>query len=67
MNSQMYIKLINDQLEEHTVHITWKNWIFQQNNASIHTVKSVQNYFSTKKKVLVWPEYSPDLNIIENV
>ena len=42
--------------------------IFQQDNAPIHTAKSISKIFKNlKMKVLDWPAQSPDLNPIENI
>lgn len=43
-------------------------WIFQQDNAPVHTAGVVRNWISMQNvETLSWPPYSPDLNIIENV
>lgn len=68
INSEKYIKLIDDQLNKHATRIAGSTFIFQQDNAAIHTARCVKTYFNSKNMtVLDWPAYSPDLNIIENI
>lgn len=70
VDSDMYIKILNDDLMET---IKWyglnkKEIIFQQDNASCHKAKSVMEWFNTNKiKVLPWSPQSPDLNPIEHL
>ena len=45
-----------------------KNFIFQQDNCSIHISKEAKSFLSSNCiQTLEWPPISPDLNIIENV
>ncbi|CAK9809220.1 Transposable element Tc3 transposase [Anthophora quadrimaculata] len=68
VNSEKYIKLIDDQLSKHATRIAGCTFIFQQDNAAIHTARCVKAYFNSKHVTcLEWPARSPDLNIIENI
>lgn len=43
-------------------------WIYQQDNAPIHTANIIKTWISQQNvELLPWPPYSPDLNIMENV
>ena len=43
-------------------------YLFQQDNCSIHTSKSVQEFLMDNDITTIpWPSKSPDLNIMENV
>lgn len=68
MNSTKYC----NQLEAHLLPFGEKlggpNWIFQQDNASIHASKETTAWFSNKNvNIMKWPAQSSDLNPIENL
>ncbi|GBC12975.1 IS630 family transposase [Rhizophagus irregularis DAOM 181602=DAOM 197198] len=68
MNHQNYIQI----LESHLLSLidnnfNGKNYLFQDDNAPVHTAKNVKKWIETKKiKILEnWPSQSPDLYPIE--
>ena len=65
--SEDYLNALRDFLHSNTENLAGKNWIFQQDNASIHVWKNQKNGFSDQNiKLFDWPSISPDLNPIEN-
>lgn len=43
-------------------------WVFQQDNAPIHTARAVKAWIDEQNvELLLWPPYSPDMNLIENI
>lgn len=70
MNSELYIQTLKDNIEAvyRKLNIPRDEAILQQDNAPYHKSGVVCQYLAEQGfKVLEWPPYSPDLNIIENV
>ena len=68
MNSAGYLNLIKNQIQTYARRIARKKYLFQQDNAAVHTARIVKDYFQAENiKVLNWPTRSADLNIIKNV
>ena len=69
MNTDKYISIINNNLEEATVKMNLEEeFIFQQNNDPKHVTKTSMKFFSDSDiKLLEWPAQSLDLKPIENL
>lgn len=68
MNSQTYLEMLEYALDEFADDVGGPGFIFQQDNAAVHSAKVVKEYFSlTSTPVLEWPSRSPDLNPVENL
>ena len=63
VNSEKYQELLQTNLLSVARQIGGRNWMFQQDNAPCHCLKSTVEWFQKKKmRVLDWPSLSPDLN-----
>ncbi|CAK9804825.1 Transposable element Tc3 transposase [Anthophora quadrimaculata] len=67
-NSKTYLEILKTAKIRIFDVVRDNQWIFQQDNAAIHTAKLVKNWFEEQEIIcLEWPALSPDVNIIENV
>lgn len=68
MNSIVYIELLEAMMIEKEEELCGENFIFQQDNASIHSARTAKDFFREQNiNVLDWPSRSIDLNPIENI
>lgn len=68
INAQGYQSMLGSELLPFAEDLGGPNWIFQQDNASIHRAATTLAWFAENAiDVLPWPDRSPDLNPMENV
>lgn len=69
MEPAMYIELLEDALIEHGDRIAGPDWIFQQNNASIHASSGETRTFLSERNIdaVDFPSIFPDMNPMENL
>jgi len=69
MNASGYVNMLqNASLKDEGIRLCGVNWVYQQDNAPIHTARSTRKFFEDEGiSVLPWPACSPDLNVIENL
>jgi hypothetical protein len=67
LNGQGYLDLIREQVPAEGRRLCGDNFVFQQDNAPVHTCRIVKEHFTSANiPLLFWPPQSPDLSPIEN-
>ena len=68
LNSEDYQQILGDVMLPDARCLVGEDFIFQQDNATIHTLRSTRQWLRDNEvTVLDWPAKSPDANPIENL
>lgn len=68
MNANDHQNILSDYLTPVAPMITNGDYIFMQDNASVHRARATKSFLDANEvKTFDWPPYSPDLNPIENL
>lgn len=67
VNSEKYIDILKEALVNDFDKYYPRGWVFQQDNAPVHTSRYSKTWLAQHCKIIDWPALSPDLNPIENV
>ncbi len=68
LNAEGYNRILIEHMIASAERLLPDGFLFQHDNAPIHTAKSVKAYLAFKGVNLIdWPPQSPDLNPIENL
>jgi len=68
LTADVYVNILHEVMIPSINAVYGANFIFQHDNAPIHTARIVQNFLQENNiTVLPWPSKSPDLNPIENI
>lgn len=68
MSSPDYIEVLENSLIPFKAKYRRQKFVFQQDNASIHTSSVTKSWFESRKiELMWWPARSPDLNPVENI
>ena len=63
MRSEDYEPMLENHLRPQALEKVGRDFVFQQDCASVHTAKIIKDWFRAKKvRYLDWPSKSPDLN-----